>query len=152
MLMERDLPGHVLCTVCEKFESRLSGDFEKDLTKYSLLSSKWNGMEELACVQAKGMLTIDSTFKNGLHVRRQHLDLLLRSATLGTKFGLPISILSQTRSHRMYGENALNVKLDLSARVVKSPDGQDHLFIRTQQSFEIDLHVDALKQIKPSEI
>jgi hypothetical protein len=110
IVMERDLPGYVLCTVCEKFESRLSGELEKDLTKYSLLSSKWHGMEKLACAQAKGMLTIDSTFKNGLHVRRQYLDLLLRSATLGTKFGLPISILSQTRSHRMYGENALNVQ------------------------------------------
>jgi hypothetical protein len=43
-------------------------------------------------------------------------------------------------------------KLDLSARVVKSPDGEDHLFIRTKQSCEIDLHVDALKQIKTSEV
>ena len=147
MLWEKDLPKYVLCHVCEKFERR----------RKSEASAIWESFgEKRDCTTAQGKVHIDCSPLTispwTIYVHRRTLDLIIRASILGSRYGLPTTNLTQQWAREAYGVNALTIKVDLDARVVRAPDGDSHLFVRTRHLVEFDLHEDFEAQIAASRI
>lgn len=148
LLMDKDLPDHVFCTACESFERRASPHFEQTMIGQD---SYLTGKLDTPCTRAKGVVTVEE-HAHTIHIRRRMLDLVIRAATLGDPFGLSTAHLRVSRSRKAYGINALRIQLELAGRTVTDPAGNHHLFIRSQQSVELDLHVDRESHLEASRI
>jgi hypothetical protein len=86
MLMEKDLPNHLFCTFCERFELRT------EAREARLIQAENRYSAGRRCTAKTGGLKVDS-----MYICRSLLDLVLRAAhpDLGAAFGQPISCLSQ---------------------------------------------------------
>lgn len=142
-LLERDLPEHVLCHVCEKFERR------SHISEARVIKDRFE--RRRPCEEAQGTASVDN-YDAEIRIPRRILDLIIRASILGSRFGLPTSSLTQRRSRMAYGVSALTIGIDLEVRVIQAPNEDHHLFACSRHQVELDLHEDFTKQIEAAKI
>lgn len=142
-LWERDLPEHVLCHICEKFERR------RLVSEARVIKDRFE--RRRPCEEAEGTAFVDRYDVN-IYIPRRILDLIVRASILGSSFGLPISSLAQRRSRVAYGVSALTIGIDLEVCVIQAPNEDHHLFACSRHQVELDLHEDFPRQIEAANI
>ena len=150
MLLEKDLPGWLLCTVHEKLHRR-----RKQNEKHCVASqfSIMRLMRELdgACQFAQGSVRLLDK-PTDVHVHRMTLDLILRRSCLGLTFGLPQTIINHTSNLKETGIRVMEGLVHVQARVVYTDQGGPHLLVRKQYEVEFDIEKDDATQFSDAGI
>lgn len=97
-LLEKDNPRYVLCTLCLKLHSRLSRELEH---QYLVDAKHFQTPRE--CGESKGSLHVGESLDPKV-VQRETVELILRAASLGPKFGLSIDAVASNKKCDAYSE------------------------------------------------
>ena len=144
-LLEKDNRGLILCTACLKLHQR------RDVVCYVLRSLNKFFTPGRKCSDALGTVKVGKLYA-GESVTREAVELILRAASLGPRYGLSVKELNLEQSWEAFGIGRISVNLTSEARAVIAAPGIPCLVLKTTQKAEIDLRRPIDNQIESSKI
>ena len=145
MLLERDDPSRTVCTLCMVLHQRIRKESE-DLVKVGFATPY------RPCGDSRGQLKIGHGCIQSLAIDREAVELILRAADCGEKFGLPTNVLRKSFKWEKYARcRKLYPTLSMQARIIIRASSK-HLFLRTKYRVEIDTGRSIEDQVRESHV
>ena len=146
LLLEKDKPGYIICTMCMKLHKRINNE------STVLVRDRDTWRRPRHCT-SRGLNV--GGYRNHVTIDREAVELILRAASLGPAYGLDSSTLTRKIQYKTCSTSdiSLEVSFDTEAMVVGHPlDIGPSLFLRTRYRVDIDLERSLDKQVEATDV
>lgn len=144
-MLEKDSSRYIVCTACLRLHTR-----KKNEDQFVYFGSITKPIRP--CSSEIGVTTMQGKSLNFLRVHREAVELILRAAALGPKYGPSLAILKRSRGWDVFSVTHFKVKFNSVGAIARSRDGVDHLLLKGDYSFEVDLRRPLMDQISDASI